>query len=383
MSLTVVAVILCLSAAIQLCYFLFLFLPATRDLDRNKRAATREAPCPPVSILICAYNEAENLGRHLPEILAQEYPDFEVIVVNDRSSDSTATVLDHFSKKYPRLRVVTISAEEPRIFPGKKLALSRGVTAATNEILLLTDADCQPASRHWISEMVGPLTKGKDIVAGFGDYHKEKGWLNAFIRGETLHTFWQLLAYQKAGMPYMAVGRNLACKKHLLERAQQHPLWKATPSGDDDVLIRLCATKENMAVATVPDSMTYSPAKKDFKSYLSQKQRHMSTGKLYRKNVSFLLALYALSHAAFWLSALLYGILVLLEKGVFSDWAVAAVFLFVLRNSIFWGYLKIFQKRLRRKENRLSFLPYFDFMWLGYNFAFSPYILWKTKQDWH
>lgn len=382
MSLTVVAAILCLSAAIQLCFFLFLFEPALRFIARKPAVRAMQKEKLPVSVLICAYTEAENLKAHLPLILAQEYPHFEVIVVNDRSEDTTADLLAGFAKDDPKLRIVTISAREARDFPGKKFAISKGIAAAKHELLLLTDADCRPAGSQWISEMTAPLHKGKDIAAGFGDFEKEKGWLNQFIRGETLHTFLQLLAYQHAGMPYMAVGRNLACRKALFEKAQRHPLWKATPSGDDDMLVRLCANKTNMAVVTSPESITLSPAKNSFRDYVRQKQRHLSTGKLYRKKNMFLLALYAGSHAAFWLSA--FVLVLFVNKIDFSSpWIVAAIFSFVLRNGMFWAALSRLQKQLRSKENQRSLSPYFDLMWLGYNFAFSPYILWKTKQDWH
>lgn len=382
MSLTVVAVILCLSAAIQLGYFLFLFQPALRSIEGIKKTSPSIKDKPPVSLIICAFNEAINLKSNLPPILSQDYPDFEVIVVNDRSSDDTASILRNYSQDYPGLRVVTIDPKEKRDFPGKKFALSRGVAAAQNELLLLTDADCMPAGKHWISAMVQPLLKGKDMAAAFGDFYAKKGWLNSFIRSETLHTFLQLLSYQHAGMPYMAVGRNLMCRKALLEKAQVHPLWKATPSGDDDMLIRLGATKENMAVVTTPESVTYSPAKENFKSYVRQKQRHLSTGKLYRKPVQFLLGMYAISHTSFWMSAILM-VIFWSKTGFENPWAVAAFFAFILRNGVFYSSMKMLQQQLRRKKDRQRFFVYFDFMWLGYNFAFSPYILWKTKQDWH
>jgi len=383
MSLTVVAVILCVSAALQLGYFLVLLWPAVCEAGRNEKERMMETNQPPVSVVICACNEAENLKRHLPAVLLQCYADFEVIVINDRSDDQTAQVLLEMARQHPRLRIVTISPEAPRLFPGKKFALSKGVAAAANDFLLLTDADCQPASPYWLSAMVQPLTNGKEIVAGFGDFYQEKGALNAFIRGETLHTFLQLLAYQKAGMPYMAVGRNLACRKYLLEQAAQHPLWRATPSGDDDMLVRIGATKENMAVVTNPAAQTYSAAKSDFKSYIRQKQRHLSTGKLYRKKVSFLLALYAVSHAFFWMSSLFFFGIIIFTKNHFSgSWVMLAFLFFTLRCALFWYLLTRFQRHLRPKEKRVRFLPYFDFMWLLYNFAFSPYILWKNKQDW-
>src|SRR5690606_5721565 len=148
-------------------------------------------------------------------------PLFEVVVVNDASEDGSSKVLEEFSKKYPHLKIVSISKEEPRLFKGKKFALSKGVENAENSWLLLTDADCLPASPDWISRMVQPLLEGKELVAGFGAIRFQKGFLNAFVRWETMHSFLQYSTYAHAGKPYMAVGRNMACIKAVFLKAKE------------------------------------------------------------------------------------------------------------------------------------------------------------------
>ena len=383
------AVIVITSSVIQLGYCIFFFRAFLNqpgnanntNTDNNFKSA---ADAISISIIICAHNEAQNLRAHLPAILDQHYanksgqPAFEVIVVNDRSDDDSDHVLQTLQNSNAALKTITISPETPRIFPGKKDALSRGVAAAAHDIILMTDADCRPASHDWIARMTAPFAHGKKIVAGFGDYERKSGMLNRVIRCETLHTFVQYFAYNFAGIPYMAVGRNLAVKKELLIRAQQSDLWKMTASGDDDLLIRLCATSDNMAVLTHPDSQTMSAPKTAWRDWLTQKQRHLSTGKLYSGTVKLLLGTYAFSHAVFWLCLAL--IFIFPAEKLLYPAALSIAFL----RLVAWAMLFSFVENKLRSTRSFPFFSWliFDPFWLLYNIILSPYIFWKSKQKW-
>src|SRR3954469_23703537 len=118
-------------------------------LNRFKAARLGDnGPLPPVSVIICAKNEDENLSEFLPKVMQQQYPQFEVIVVNDCSWDNTENVIDELSKTYPNLRKATIK-EDPYYKHGKKFAMLVGIKAATHKHLVFTDADCYPASNEW------------------------------------------------------------------------------------------------------------------------------------------------------------------------------------------------------------------------------------------
>lgn len=365
-----------LCSAIQCCYILFLFSrillykPAIPDLGSSGT---------PVSVIICAHNEAENLSQHLPLILNQDYftpdgqsPAYEVIVVNDRSTDATDVVLEELKGRYDHLKTISIAHTEPRTFPGKKDALSRGVRIAENEWLLLTDGDCQPSSPSWIAKMTGPLSQGKDIVAGFGGFYREQHAANLFTRLETVHTLLQYATYTLAGRPYMAVGRNMACRKQLLAEVMNRDAWKLIPSGDDDLLISEMSNKRNMAVVIHPDAFTYSRSRKDLGSWLAQKKRHLSTGKLYKASVKLLLGTYAASHAVLWVTFI---------AVLFTAFFKTALFLFALRFLLMLpAWIRI--NRLTKGHDLIPLLPVFDFGWLVYNFILSPYIFWKNKLKW-
>ena len=346
------------------------FLPKqSKESDQDKR---------PVSIIICAKNEARNLENNLPSVLSQLYHDeqgkplFEVIVVNDASNDDTEQVLHKLEQQHHHLWNVTITPDMPRIYKGKKFALHHGVKHASHSLLLLTDADCIPASSNWLGLMTEPLRKGKDIVAGYSGYQPRKGLLNAFIRWETMHTFLQYACYTVAEKPYMAVGRNLACKKEIFLKAQQSEIWNAIQSGDDDLLIRTCAGRNNMTVVSDKDALTFSEAKSNWNEWLHQKQRHVSTGKFYTPEIKFLLGVYACTHALAWL---LFFVLVT------TPFVWEAFYLMTIRLIVYWLIWTF--TTIKLKENKLlPWIPLCDLGWAVYNFVLSPYIIWQNKKQW-
>ena len=325
--------LICFLAAvlIQIAYIAF-FLVGLSKLQKKTQISTT-LNSQPVTILICAKNEFHNLQKCLPQVLSQSYHDdkgqplYEVLVVNDASNDATESLLCHLQKEYKQLRVITIAPDEPRKFKGKKFALSKGVAAAAHDYLLLTDADCEPATKEWLKEMIKPLTAGKEIVCGYGTYRPEQSLVNRFTRCETLHSFVQYSAYALNGMPYMAVGRNMACTKKILEKAMQAKIWNALPSGDDDLLVRICGHQSNVAIVAHPKAQSFSDTKKDWQTWLHQKQRHLSTGKYYRPLIKIMLGTYALSHAVAWV---LFVVLIFI-----NGWS-GVHFLFLLRCMLYW-----------------------------------------------
>lgn len=331
----------------------------------------------PVSVIICAKDEAANLKAHLPQIMAQRYtndagkPLFEVIVVNDCSTDDTELVLQELEQLYDNLWHVTISPGEERLFPGKKFALSEGLKHAGHELLLLTDADCVPSSGNWLELMVAPLHSGKQIVAGYGKYIAEGSLLNAFTRWETLHTFLQYSTYTLSGKPYMAVGRNLACTKEILLKAQATEVWNKLPSGDDDLLVSTMATKENMAVVCNVEAFTLTRSKSTWGDWLRQKQRHMSTGKYYKDDVKTWLGAYAITHMLMWV---LFFVMLYYKPQ-------QALFYWGIRSFAMWSVWAVAAFKLKEKS-LIPLFPFFDIGWMIYNFAFSPYIVLKNKTQW-
>ncbi len=370
--------VLFILAIVVQCIYALHFFVRIFAIPPNERISVGEAKG--VSVIICARDEAENLILNLPHVLNQVYHGrFEVIVVNDNSCDETGKVLMKMKARYDNLSVVNILPGEERQLKGKKFALSKGVSVACYDWLLLTDADCFPASPHWLELMVAPLSNSKEIVAGYGGFYRAKGLLNAFTRWESMHTFLQYSTYTLAGRPYMAVGRNMACTKKVYVKAHQSEVWNKVPSGDDDLLVSICGSKDNTAIVSAQNAFTYSRTKTSWKEWVRQKQRHLSTGKYYKQPVKMLLGAYGISHALMW--AFFFVVL-------FSGFWSFALVLMLIRCALFWWLWAITDLKL--KEIGYTFyslpfsfaFPFFDIGWLIYNFVFFPYIAFKNKNNW-
>ena len=253
------------------------------------------------SVIICARNEADNLKLHLEKVLTQRYLDFEVIVVNDASSDTTSALLEEYQIRFRHLKIIEIKASED--YSGnKKNAITKGVEAAKYEYLLFTDADCEPASTHWISEMASQFSDHKKIVLGYGAYKKiSNSFLNKIIRYETLITAVQYFSYTKMDMPYMGVGRNLAYKKSLFTEVNGLESHANIKSGDDDLFINEVANQKNTTICFTKQSFTISEPNTTFKSWFNQKRRHITTANYYKPIHKALLGVYYISQLSFWL----------------------------------------------------------------------------------
>lgn len=326
--------------------------------------ALRAGGLPGASVVVCARNEAENLRRHLPVLLAQEYPgEWEVVVVDDASDDETAAVLRHFQENYARLRVLRIPE---KLFPGKKHALSQGVAAARFDHLFLTDADCAPASAHWLAHLASALTAKPEteIALGYGPMRSAKrSFLDGWTRFETAHTAIQYFSFALAGMPYMGVGRNLAWKRRVSDRAGGFSAHLELPSGDDDLLVNAAATPSNVAICLHPDAFVYSEGAGTWKAWFRQKRRHLSAGRRYRPVHQFVLAMVNMSHV---LHYFLLAVLLLTGFGT-----ITAVFFYLFRSfSLLYLYARILPKL--REFRLLSQVPIYDTLLAAYYGAFVP-----------
>ncbi|NDC78554.1 MAG: glycosyltransferase, partial [Chitinophagia bacterium] len=211
---TVLLASLFIVVLIQLAYHLVLF----RRIAFLKSPTPSDSPEIPVSVVVCTRDESRNLSERLPAVLEQDYAaPLEVIVVNDNSVDDTSYLLEDLQVRYPRLKPVDLKQEAVHI-PGKKFPLAVGIKTARHEVVVLTDADCSPASPYWVRRMQSAYREGIDIVLGYGGYERRPGLLNRLIRFETFHTALQYLSYGLAGIPYMGVGRNLSYRRELFFR---------------------------------------------------------------------------------------------------------------------------------------------------------------------
>lgn len=280
--------------AIQFLYYLLIF--GKFSFGKNQETTPQDLP---ISVIICAKNESENVIRYIPILAEQDYPDYEIVLIDDSSSDDTLDIFEEFEKQYSNIRLVKVKNNET-FWGNKKYALTLGIKAATKEYLLFTDADCYPETKDWIREMSSHFSEDKTIVLGYGAYEKiANSFLNKIIRFETMLTAVQYFSWAKAGHPYMGIGRNLAYKKDEFFNVNGFISHIKIRSGDDDLFINQTATRENTAICYNWESFTYSEPKTTFKAWFTQKRRHVSTANYYKLFDKIQLALFYISQFLF------------------------------------------------------------------------------------
>lgn len=293
--LTILLYVFIAVTAIQILYYLLGF-------SQFAFAKTKKYPLEqhPVSVLICAKNEAENLKNFLPKIIKQDYPNFEIVLINDASYDDTLDVMEAFQEQHKNIKIVNVENNEA-FWGNKKYALTLGIKASTHDHLLFCDADCTPKSNRWITSMSAHFSEKKKFILGYGAYkHKKHSLLNSLVRFETLLTAIQYFSYAKAGNPYMGVGRNLAYQKAEFFNHNGFMSHMNIKSGDDDLFINEAATKATTRIAFSEESHTVSIAPETFTEWFQQKRRHISTVKHYKLKDQFLLGLFYVTQLLFW-----------------------------------------------------------------------------------
>lgn len=262
----------------QLYYYLRYLRP------RIKTQLEEPKDWPNVSVIVCARNEEHNLRDYLHTLLNQDYPNYEVIVVDDGSEDQTAMILEQYARLNKHM-YRTFVPREARVISSKKLALTIGVKAAHYDYLLMTDADCRPESRNWIREMMrGFLCGGEqiEVVLGYGAYFENDTLLSSLINYDTLFIGLQYLGMAATGHPYMGVGRNLAYKKDTFYKNNGFRGLLNERSGDDDLFVNKITNRNNTAIVCSRDSITWSSPKTTWREWLHQKRRHLSVSHHYK-----------------------------------------------------------------------------------------------------
>jgi glycosyltransferase involved in cell wall biosynthesis len=301
----------------------------------------------PVSVIVCAKNEEENVKKYIPLLAEQNYPDFEIVLIDDASSDETLEVFEQFENQYSNIRLVKVKNNEA-FWGNKKYALTLGIKASTKDYLLFTDADCYPTSKEWITAMTSQFTMNKTIVLGYGGYEKtERSLLNKIIRFETVLTAVQYFSWTKTGFPYMGVGRNLAYKKEEFFNVNGFIEHIQVRSGDDDLFVNQAASKANTTIAYTPESFTYSKPKETYKEWFTQKRRHVATANYYKFFDKIQLGL-------FYSSQLLFFLLVIVLLAFQFQW-IAVLALLATRYTIAWIVIGFSAGKLKENDLKVWF----------------------------
>lgn len=364
---------------IQYIYYLGIYYRMHRRNNaerKNELHFTKELP--PLSVVICARNESENLRRFLPSVLEQDYPEFEVIVINDGSTDESEAVLSAFEEKYQHL-YHSFTPENARYISRKKLALTLGIKASKHDWLVFTEANCMPESNQWLRMMARNFTPHTQIVLGYSGYERGKGWLHKRVSFDALFTALRYLGFALAGMPYMGIGRNLAYRKELFFKQKGYSTHLNLQRGEDDLFINQIANADNTRVETDARAIMRMQPVERYKEWKEEKVSYMATARYFKGAQRLLLGFETFTRLLFY-AACLGGIVM----GIMSlHWLVAgiALLIYLLRFTV--QAIVINQTASDQKEKRHYYLslPVFDLLQPLQTLNFKLYRFYRSKSD--
>lgn len=338
----------------------------------GKVVSVNTTPSVPVSVIVCAHDEEQNLRELIPLLLQQDYENYEIIVVEDRSNDGSFDYLYETATQHQRLRMVPVKSK-PEHVNGKKFALTLGIKAARHQWVLLTDADCLPRNDQWIKEMSSQFSSDAHIVLGYSPYIKSPGFLNSFIRFEGLITAIQYVGMALLGKPYMGVGRNLAYRKEIFFNNKGFSSHLSVTGGDDDLFVNEVGRGHSTRVCVSADAIVYSKPKTTWNDYYHQKVRHLSVGKYYKIKDKLRLGIFSSTQVGFWLllwPALFYSSTIYVPAGV------------VLVRLILLVVLAFRASRKLGEAFELWKVPFLDFIFSIYYLVIGLMALLTNKVRW-
>ena len=368
MDLTSINTILPASAGIlffiQSCYHWGLY----RNLYLHSKKEKKETDTPPLSVILVAKDAASDLQKNLPAILEQDYPEFEVIVIYEQSADDNCEdVLKLLQEKYPHLHHSFIP-DSARYISHKKLGITMGIKASHYDWLVFTEPNCRPESNQWLRKMARNFTSNTDIVLGYSNYEKTKGWFNRKITFDTMLNSMRQLGRAIGGHPYTGCGRNLAYRKSLYYNQKGFASHLNLQRGEDDLFVNRTANKKNTRIETSPESIVRITAPHFKKNWAEDKLSYNMTSHYFKGISRYVMGFETCSRLLFFLAiiaCLVYGIWI-------QDWITVGIasFLWLIR---FILLLVVFRKTSITLGERkfYSTLLLFDWMQPFWNLRFK------------
>ena len=345
--------LLTLAAAVQLIFYLAYYMHPLRHMRAEQEGRVHRSDArPPVSVIVYANNESESLRRNLDAFLTQEYPEFEVIVVNDGSSDESEQVLSDFQERYANL-YHTFVAEGARNLSRRKLALTLGIKAAKHDVVLLTNANCHPASPRWIETVARNFTDKTQLVVGHTRFERQSGPGQRFIAFDLLLRSLRIYGYTLSHTPYVADGSNLAYRKSLFFENKGFAKYMHLHIGDDDLFVNQVATRRNTKLELAPESHMIATYERNAEGWRYLKRCSAFTASFVRSGAKWLFPVETWSRYLFYAASLLLVALALVPpiNVALLATAITAIVVRLVLTALFWS---VASRRLASRRLTLS-----------------------------
>ena len=274
----------------------------------KKKEESKQTALPPVSVVMTAHNDADKLRANLLYVLEQDYPTFEVVVVDYRSSDDSKYVLQMLSQTYNHLKVVHLDAN-PNGFQGLKYPFSMGVKSAQYDLLLLTETDCVPkdvTNFCWIREMVaGYVGKQTEMVLGYCGIQPRRSPINWLQQYDNLDYSVEYLGAAIHRRPFTGCGRNLSYRRSLFMKSGGFIYHYHIPDGADDMFVCQNATRRNTSVVLSDGAFTTVEPQRSLRAWHSYRRHRAATHRYYGLGLRLNRLMRPLGVLLFYLSAAL------------------------------------------------------------------------------
>lgn len=271
---------------IQLGYAFGVYNQLHRNFKKQKEKKQSD-DFPPLSVIIVTKDSGKALKENLPLILEQDYPQFEVIVINDKSAGEDENILKLLGNNYHHLYYSFIP-ETARYISRKKLGIAMGIKASRYEWIVVTEPQCKPMSNQWLKSLAAHFSPETDIVLGYSNYIQNKEKFARHIRLDSMFQAMRYLGRAASGHPYMGIGRNLAYRKSLYLSHKGFTTQLNLQRGDDDLFINAVTHAQNTKVALSPESFIRIPVPSYKRVWFEDKVNALVTGHYYRGNARIL-----------------------------------------------------------------------------------------------
>ena len=273
-----------MSLVISICvlfYIGFMALMISGLFKHTKLEIKSYETLPSVSVVVAARNEEDHIQHLINDLISQEYPldKLEVVIVNDRSNDDTAAILEDASDNYAFIKVITIDQMSKDMTP-KKNALSKGIEAAVGEIIVLTDADCR-VRKLWVSSMAYSVMNKEGISIGFSEIGlQNESFFHRYQKIDFLSIIIANAGFSGWGLFWSGTGQNLAFFKRDFEKIGGFEKVKDRISGDDMYLVQSISKLKPAILHIDPNSFVKTSAMKSVNDFFNQRIRWSSNAKL-------------------------------------------------------------------------------------------------------
>lgn len=344
------------------------------NFNKKKRTPTTSNNKQGVSVIIVTNNSADALKTGLLQILEQDYPLFEVVVVNENSTDDTEFVLYVLKKNYSNLTVINLGRNDNN-FESYKFSLSIGIRSAKYSYCLLTNVSCTPQGYNWLDKMMEPVNNNNQckIVTGMVSREKSKyGLLNAIVRYDESLSCVNLISYTNLGNAYTSCGMNMIYEKDFFISHGGFIAQYTKMCSQEDYFVHRFSNKKNTATVVDNEAKLLLPPINSFGTFCRTKFATSLSHKALKGSSKVLLATLPLSSFLFYV---LLGIL------FFFSFPWQYILIFIVAK---WISQIVFSTKQRRKTSAKKIVwvaPFMEIFFFLFNFIIRVRVLFYRKKE--